>query len=206
MLDIDFGTYPFVTSSNPSIGGVLTGLGLAPKWLGAVVGVVSGGGWVPAALCPPGPALLPGRCRDAGVGWHAAWLGGAGQHNWPHGLSFPLDATHPTPPAALEQVKAYTTRVGAGPYPSEIHGDLAEELREIGAEYGTTTGRPRRIGWLDMVALNYAIKWVLVAGCGRAGCQWVLGGDQGHEGSRREASGGGGGRFDLGACERCGRG
>lgn len=91
MLDIDFGTYPFVTSSNPSIGGVLTGLGIAPSRLGAIIGVA----------------------------------------------------------------KAYTTRVGAGPYPTELHGSMAEELREIGAEYGTTTGRPRRIGWLDMVALKY---------------------------------------------------
>ncbi|KAL4438177.1 hypothetical protein ABPG77_010538 [Micractinium sp. CCAP 211/92] len=92
MLDIDFGTYPYVTSSNPSIGGVLTGLGIAPNRLGAVIGVA----------------------------------------------------------------KAYTTRVGAGPYPTEIFGQLADELREIGAEYGTTTGRPRRIGWLDMVALKFA--------------------------------------------------
>lgn len=92
MLDIDFGTYPYVTSSNPSIGGVLTGLGIAPTSLGAIIGVA----------------------------------------------------------------KAYTTRVGAGPYPTELHGELADALREIGAEYGTTTGRPRRIGWLDMVALKYA--------------------------------------------------
>eukprot|EP00890_Picochlorum_soloecismus_P005716 jgi/Picsp_1/6145/NSC_03499-R1_adenylosuccinate synthase len=94
LLDVDFGTYPFVTSSNPSIGGVLTGLGIAPTKLGAIIGVA----------------------------------------------------------------KAYTTRVGAGPYPTEIFGQLAEELREIGAEYGTTTGRPRRIGWLDMVALKYACQ------------------------------------------------
>lgn len=92
MLDLDFGTYPYVTSSNPSIGGVLIGLGLAPRRLGAIVGVA----------------------------------------------------------------KAYTTRVGAGPYPTEIFGDLAENLREVGAEYGTTTGRPRRVGWLDLVALRYA--------------------------------------------------
>lgn len=94
MLDLDFGTYPFVTSSNPSIGGVISGLGIAPRHLGAIIGVA----------------------------------------------------------------KAYTTRVGAGPYPTELFGDLADELREIGAEYGTTTGRPRRIGWLDMVALNYASR------------------------------------------------
>jgi len=55
-------------------------------------------------------------------------------------------------------VKAYTTRVGEGPYPTEIHGDLAEELREEGAEYGTTTGRPRRIGWLDIPALQYVTR------------------------------------------------
>ena len=61
---------------------------------------------------------------------------------------------HPVGP----QVKAYTTRVGEGPYPTEIHGDLAEELREEGAEYGTTTGRPRRIGWLDIPALLYACR------------------------------------------------
>lgn len=94
MLDIDFGTYPFVTSSNPSIGGVISGLGLAPNRLGSIIGVA----------------------------------------------------------------KAYTTRVGAGPYPTELFGDLADSLREIGAEYGTTTGRPRRIGWLDIPALLYAAR------------------------------------------------
>lgn len=92
MLDIDFGTYPFVTSSNPSIGGIITGLGIAPRRLGAIVGVA----------------------------------------------------------------KAYTTRVGSGPYPTEIDGKLAEDLRAEGHEYGTTTGRPRRIGWLDIPALRYA--------------------------------------------------
>eukprot|EP01026_Neomeris_dumetosa_P051334 TRINITY_DN4515_c0_g1_i2.p1 TRINITY_DN4515_c0_g1~~TRINITY_DN4515_c0_g1_i2.p1 ORF type:complete len:552 (-),score=74.04 TRINITY_DN4515_c0_g1_i2:247-1848(-) len=91
MLDIDFGTYPFVTSSNPSVGGVISGLGLAPSKLESIIGVV----------------------------------------------------------------KAYTTRVGAGPYPTELFGDLAEQLRSVGAEFGTTTGRPRRIGWLDIVALRY---------------------------------------------------
>lgn len=94
MLDLDFGTYPYVTSSNPSIGGICSGLGLAPSKFNAIVGVV----------------------------------------------------------------KAYTTRVGAGPYPTELFGDLAERLREIGREYGTTTGRPRRIGWMDTVALRYASR------------------------------------------------
>lgn len=92
MLDLDFGTYPFVTSSNPSLGGVCTGLGLAPNKFETVIGVA----------------------------------------------------------------KAYTTRVGEGPYPTELFGKQAEDLREKGFEYGTTTGRPRRIGWLDVVALNYA--------------------------------------------------
>ncbi|GLI63515.1 hypothetical protein VaNZ11_006500 [Volvox africanus] len=94
MLDVDFGTYPYVTSSNPSIGGIATGLGLPPTKYDALVGVV----------------------------------------------------------------KAYTTRVGAGPYPTEVFGDLAERLREIGREYGTTTGRPRRIGWMDIVALRYSCR------------------------------------------------
>ena len=56
------------------------------------------------------------------------------------------------------QAKAYTTRVGAGPYPTEIFGALAEEVRAVGAEYGTTTGRPRRVGWLDIPALRYATR------------------------------------------------
>ena len=56
------------------------------------------------------------------------------------------------------QAKAYTTRVGAGPYPTEIHGAEAEELRKVGQEYGTTTGRPRRVGWLDIPALRYAAR------------------------------------------------
>ena len=94
MLDVDFGTYPFVTSSNPSIGGVCAGLGLAPRHFGAVIGVA----------------------------------------------------------------KAYCTRVGSGPFPTEVFGQLAEDLRERGAEYGTTTGRPRRVGWLDLVALRYACR------------------------------------------------
>lgn len=94
MLDIDFGTYPFVTSSNPSIGGCISGLGLAPNKVQSIVGVT----------------------------------------------------------------KAYTTRVGAGPYPTEIFGSLADQLRDIGGEFGTTTGRPRRVGWLDMVALKYTTQ------------------------------------------------
>ena len=92
LLDIDFGTYPYVTSSNPSMGGILTGIGIPPHKIGAIIGVV----------------------------------------------------------------KAYTTRVGEGPYPTELHGELAEKLREEGGEYGTTTGRPRRIGWLDIPALRFS--------------------------------------------------
>eukprot|EP01133_Synstelium_polycarpum_P006395 gene6395-7418_t len=91
MLDLDFGTYPYVTSSASSVGGACTGLGIAPNRIVNQIGVV----------------------------------------------------------------KAYTTRVGAGPFPTELHGEEAEELRKIGGEYGTTTGRPRRIGWLDIVVLRY---------------------------------------------------
>ncbi|KAG6468972.1 adenylosuccinate synthetase, chloroplastic-like [Zingiber officinale] len=94
MLDIDFGTYPFVTSSSPSAGGICTGLGIAPKNLGDLIGVV----------------------------------------------------------------KAYTTRVGSGPFPTEILGKDGDLLRDAGREFGTTTGRPRRCGWLDIVALKYCCQ------------------------------------------------
>jgi adenylosuccinate synthase len=93
LLDINFGTYPFVTSSNPTIGGIFTGTGLSHKALGKLIGIS----------------------------------------------------------------KAYTTRVGGGPFTAELHGEDAEFLREQGKEYGATTGRPRRVGWLDLVALKYAI-------------------------------------------------
>ncbi|XP_073317827.1 adenylosuccinate synthetase 2, chloroplastic [Primulina huaijiensis] len=94
MLDIDFGTYPFVTSSSPSAGGICTGLGIAPRVVGDLVGVV----------------------------------------------------------------KAYTTRVGSGPFPTEILGKGGDLLRFAGQEFGTTTGRPRRCGWLDIVALKYCCQ------------------------------------------------
>ncbi|XP_078436576.1 adenylosuccinate synthase [Wolffia australiana] len=94
MLDIDFGTYPFVTSSSPSAGGICTGLGLAPRRLGDLIGVV----------------------------------------------------------------KAYTTRVGEGPFPTEILGKGGDLLRTAGMEFGTTTGRPRRCGWLDLVALKFCCQ------------------------------------------------
>jgi hypothetical protein len=74
----------------------------------------------------------------------------------------PSQLTGRTPGSAPQDVigvaKAYTTRVGSGPYPTELFGDHAEEIRAKGGEYGTTTGRPRRCGWLDMVALNYALE------------------------------------------------
>ena len=94
LLDIDHGTYPFVTSSNPVAGAACTGAGVGPKDIDEVWGIT----------------------------------------------------------------KAYVTRVGAGPFPTELDGDLAEEIRERGGEYGTTTGRPRRVGWLDLVALRYAAR------------------------------------------------
>ena len=93
MLDIDFGTYPFVTSSNTLSSGVCTGLGVAPNRVGKAMGIF----------------------------------------------------------------KAYCTRVGSGPFPTELNDETGEKLRQIGHEFGATTGRPRRTGWLDLVALKYAV-------------------------------------------------
>jgi len=94
LLDIDHGTYPYVTSSNASVGGVCTGLGIPPRAIGRVLGVV----------------------------------------------------------------KAYTTRVGEGPLPTELSGEMGDRLRESGNEYGAVTGRPRRCGWYDAVAVRYASR------------------------------------------------
>ena len=94
LLDIDHGTYPFVTSSNASVGGVCTGLGIPPRAIGGVLGVA----------------------------------------------------------------KAYTTRVGEGPLPTELSGALADRLRETGQEYGASTGRPRRCGWFDAVVVRYSAR------------------------------------------------
>jgi adenylosuccinate synthase len=92
MLDVDFGTFPFVTSSNTISAGVCTGLGIAPQKIKEVIGVT----------------------------------------------------------------KAYCTRVGSGPFPTELHDETGERLRKVGNEFGATTGRPRRCGWIDLVALNFA--------------------------------------------------
>ena len=94
LLDIDFGSYPFVTSSNPSIGGVCTGSGVGARDIGEVYGVL----------------------------------------------------------------KAYSSRVGEGPYVTEQINEIGDTIRELGHEYGTTTKRPRRCGWLDLVALKYAVR------------------------------------------------
>jgi adenylosuccinate synthase len=94
MLDIDHGTYPFVTSSNPLAGAACVGTGVGPKAIDEIWGIS----------------------------------------------------------------KAYTTRVGAGPFPSELHDEMGELIRARGGEFGTTTGRPRRTGWLDLVALRYAAR------------------------------------------------
>ena len=93
MLDIDFGTYPFVTSSNTITAGVCNGLGIAPSLIKEVIGIT----------------------------------------------------------------KAYCTRVGSGPFPTELHGEMGEKIRQEGGEFGATTGRPRRCGWIDLPALKYAI-------------------------------------------------
>lgn len=93
MLDVDFGTYPYVTSSNTVAAGVCTGLGVAPSKIGEVYGIF----------------------------------------------------------------KAYCTRVGSGPFPTELDNEEGEKLRDEGSEFGSTTGRPRRCGWVDLAALKYAI-------------------------------------------------
>lgn len=93
LLDIDHGTYPYVTSSNPTIGGLYTGLGVPPKGIQSIIGIV----------------------------------------------------------------KAYMTRVGSGPFPTEDLGEIGETLRTRGGEFGATTGRPRRCGWFDAVATRYAL-------------------------------------------------
>lgn len=93
LLDVDHGTYPYVTSSNPTSGGACTGLGIPPTSITSVIGVV----------------------------------------------------------------KSYTTRVGNGPFPTELNNEIGEKFRSIGLEYGATTGRPRRCGWFDAVSVRYAI-------------------------------------------------
>ena len=94
LLDVDFGTYPFVTSSNTTAAGACTGLGVAPNKIGDVFGIF----------------------------------------------------------------KAYTTRVGSGPFPTELFDDDGAEMAKVGHEFGATTGRPRRCGWLDLIALKYAVQ------------------------------------------------
>ncbi|MBI4428303.1 MAG: adenylosuccinate synthase [Ignavibacteriales bacterium] len=94
LLDVDHGTYPFVTSSSPTSGGACTGLGIPPTAVSSVIGVV----------------------------------------------------------------KAYSTRVGNGPFPTELKDETGDRLRELGGEYGATTGRPRRCGWLDLVSLKYSCE------------------------------------------------
>lgn len=94
LLDVDFGTYPYTTSSNAAVCGVSSGIGVSPKQIHNVLGIM----------------------------------------------------------------KAYTTRVGSGPFPTEIVGNLAEHIRKKGGEFGATTGRPRRCGWFDAVAMQYSVK------------------------------------------------
>lgn len=93
LLDVDFGTYPYITSSNPTSGGACTGTGIPPTKINGVIGIV----------------------------------------------------------------KAYTTRVGEGPFPTELFDETGKKIAEIGVEFGATTGRPRRCGWLDLIALKYAV-------------------------------------------------
>ncbi len=92
LLDIDFGSYPYVTSSNPTIGGIITGTGLSASDIGNVYGII----------------------------------------------------------------KAYSSRVGEGPFVTELLDETGDRIRDLGHEYGTVSGRPRRCGWLDLVTLKYA--------------------------------------------------
>ncbi|MCP4811951.1 MAG: adenylosuccinate synthetase, partial [Planctomycetaceae bacterium] len=94
LLDVDHGTYPYVTSSNSSGVGVPSGSGLPPRWIHKVIGVA----------------------------------------------------------------KCYSTRVGGGPFPTELDNDIGEHIRQLGNEFGTTTGRPRRCGWFDAVAVRYTAR------------------------------------------------
>ncbi len=94
LLDIDYGTYPYVTSSHPVSGGVCTGTGIGPKMIDRIIGVA----------------------------------------------------------------KAYTTRVGKGPFPTELNDEIGEKIRNVGGEFGTTTGRPRRTGWFDAVILRHSVR------------------------------------------------
>ena len=94
LLDLDHGTYPFVTSSSPTIGGASTGLAIQPRHITSILGVF----------------------------------------------------------------KAYNTRVGSGPFPTELHGDIGDKIRSLANEFGTTTGRPRRVGWFDGVAAAYSTR------------------------------------------------
>ncbi len=94
LLDIDFGTYPYVTSSHPISGGACVGIGIGPSKINKVLGIM----------------------------------------------------------------KAYTTRVGFGPFPTEFEDDFGDQIRKLGAEFGATTGRPRRCGWLDIVIAKYAVR------------------------------------------------
>ena len=94
MLDIDHGTYPYVTSSNPTIGGISSGLGIPTSKFDSIIGIF----------------------------------------------------------------KAYVTRVGNGPFPTELFNEVGEKIQDIGKEFGATTGRPRRCGWFDAVAADYSIK------------------------------------------------
>jgi adenylosuccinate synthase len=116
VLDLDFGTYPYVTSSNPSVGSTCTGLGVPPRDIYGVAGVVK-------VLIPPA-ATFAQRIVV---------------------ISLPYTK------------QAYCTRVGEGPFPTELQGAAGGELREKGGEYGTTTGRPRRCGWIDIPQLKYSI-------------------------------------------------
>lgn len=143
MLDIDFGTYPYVTSSNPSIGGIVTGLGLAPSKFNAIIGVVGGAPVIPGFCAHVARGRRgPRRVRMSASVMRLGPPGAAGAAARPpaRGPSHAGPRLAPLPP----QAKAYTTRVGEGPYPTEIFGDLGEKIREVGGAFfgGVNPRRP----------------------------------------------------------------
>ena len=143
LLDVDHGTYPFVTSSSATSGGACTGSGIPPTGIDRVVAILK------AYTTRVGEGPFPTELHDD-------W----GEFLRKTGHEYGTTTGRPRRCGWFDSViailKAYTTRVGEGPFPTELHNDLGEFLRKTGAEYGVTTGRPRRCGWLDVVIGRYA--------------------------------------------------
>ncbi|CAG9128308.1 unnamed protein product [Plutella xylostella] len=152
MLDIDFGTYPYVTSSNCSIGGVCTGLGLPPKVIGSVLGVVKA--YTTRVGDGPFPTELSDRYRIS-IKQYSPLRCPRHIHMIIGGVCTGLGLPPKVIGSVLGVVKAYTTRVGDGPFPTELSDETGRLLQERGHEVGVTTKRVRRCGWLDLVVVRY---------------------------------------------------